>query len=383
MKHLILLFDGTWNSAATGHYDSITNVFRLNLAISRHDASGNSQVIFYIPGPGTRGYVDEKLGGAFGQGIDQIIREAYVNLASNYNDDDKIYLFGFSRGAVAARALSCLIAESGLLKPINLHLLPIAWKRFVNINQGKELHPGLEDLTTKVQANVRIEFIGLFDSVLGRSRRRPNGSSDLVFSNQSLTPIVNSAFQILAIDDDRKAFKPLVWDAYDHSTQELEQVWLPGVHGDIGGYGRPHFLSIVSLLTMLARVQLRTGLKLNAEFLEDFGRRLRNCDEIRISDERPNPYWKLLPKALRRPPKDRPRSADKLKHYLHPISKHLHKRRFSIRGTIDIYSGDHLDAYANLEVWDDRLTKEVIEAASDALTSFTNPTVQMRPSCLQ
>ena len=45
---------------------------------------------------------------AFGWGLEQIIAGAYQFLAANYESGDEIYIFGFSRGAYAARALAAL-----------------------------------------------------------------------------------------------------------------------------------------------------------------------------------------------------------------------------------------------------------------------------------
>lgn len=361
MKHLILLFDGTWNSAATGSFNDITNIFRLNLAIRRHDVMGNPQVIFYMPGPGTRGLADEQMGGAFGQGIDQIIREAYVNLASNYEDGDNIYLFGFSRGAVAARALSCLIAESGLLQPGKLHLLPTAWKRFVNINRGAELHPDLKDLSDSVHDNVRIKFIGLFDSVLGRDAAQQGNFSELMFSNKALSPIVDYGIHIVSMDDDRKIFAPILWDSYDHETQVLEQIWMPGVHSDVGGTGKPHFLGVTALLTMITKICDRTALRVSDEFMSEFITRLRLSDHISISNERVSPIWALFARGSRRIPEDGKEQ------YVHPIVDILYGRTLMARGYRSGYDGDHLREFMALPRYFDMQIGVIRHAAIETL----------------
>ena len=71
------------------------------------------------------------MGRAFGQGIDEIILQAYVNLVANYEAGDKIYVFGFSRGAVAARALTGMISHSGLVRYDSSPYIQRAWHRFV------------------------------------------------------------------------------------------------------------------------------------------------------------------------------------------------------------------------------------------------------------
>lgn len=211
MKRLVLLFDGTWNSAANGSSEDITNVFRLNLAFKRADNSEIPQVTFYIPGPGSRGIFDKGIGGIFGRGIDQIIREAYVNISSNYSPGDEIYLFGFSRGAIAARALTCLIQESGLLQPRKLHKLGKAWKRFVSINRKliPSGHPS--EIYDDVHRDVRINFVGIFDSVLGRNFKKAGFITELRFDNDAVSPIIDRGFHIISADDARRKFRPTLW----------------------------------------------------------------------------------------------------------------------------------------------------------------------------
>ena len=52
-----------------------------------------------------------------GRGINRQIRRAYGYLASRYRPGDKIYLFGYSRGAYAVRSLAGVIDRIGLLRP--------------------------------------------------------------------------------------------------------------------------------------------------------------------------------------------------------------------------------------------------------------------------
>lgn len=114
MKHLILGIDGTWRAAFQDTFHS--NVYRLNLALNFCDADKNPQVFMYSSGVGTSGPSSRLPGGALGEGLDAIVLQAYINLVANYERGDKIYIFGFSRGALAARALTGLITYSGLLK---------------------------------------------------------------------------------------------------------------------------------------------------------------------------------------------------------------------------------------------------------------------------
>lgn len=103
-KHIILGIDGTWQAAFRDVFQS--NVFRLNLAMNFEDRSDDRkpQIFIYSAGVGTANRSSQTIAGATGEGLSAIVLEAYINLVANYVPGDKIYIFGFSRGAFAARA---------------------------------------------------------------------------------------------------------------------------------------------------------------------------------------------------------------------------------------------------------------------------------------
>ena len=109
MKRIIVLIDGTWNREGTG---TDTNVAKLDRGkkiataafIKAQAADGTAQNVHYHPGVGTGGcLIDRLLGGALGFGLKQIIKEAYNFVVGDFAPGDEIYIFGFSRGAYAAR----------------------------------------------------------------------------------------------------------------------------------------------------------------------------------------------------------------------------------------------------------------------------------------
>ena len=105
---LILLFDGTDNTPKDR-----TNVWRTYGLLAEKDVNGVPQKKEYITGVGTD--VGELVRGSiFGQGVARKIREGYEWLVENYRGDAEIYVFGFSRGAFAARSLVQMIAIAGL-----------------------------------------------------------------------------------------------------------------------------------------------------------------------------------------------------------------------------------------------------------------------------
>ena len=139
MKHIFIGIDGTANAA---FYDTMYgNVYRMNLSLnSKSKNGGDPQIFIYFSGVGA---TSQKwlglLGKAFGQGIDEIILQAYVNLVANYEAGDKIYVFGFSRGAVAARALTGMISHSGLVRYDSSPYIQRAWHHFVRNRTRRRL----------------------------------------------------------------------------------------------------------------------------------------------------------------------------------------------------------------------------------------------------
>jgi len=79
-------------------------------------SDGTHQIIQYHPGLGSSGRLfDSSIGGTFGLGLSENIRELYDFVCTNYVDGDDIILVGFSRGAFTARSLADLIASIGML----------------------------------------------------------------------------------------------------------------------------------------------------------------------------------------------------------------------------------------------------------------------------
>ena len=111
MKNIVLCFDGTWNTADAAYP---TNVVKTAQLILPDDSTGADQVVFYDAGVGSMqvafgSSINNFLGGAFGVGLMENIEDAYRFLTFNYTPGDKIFIFGFSRGAYSARSFGGLI----------------------------------------------------------------------------------------------------------------------------------------------------------------------------------------------------------------------------------------------------------------------------------
>ncbi len=127
-KNIVVCCDGTWNTPE--HMDhglpSPTNVVKLYNALIKDQ----QQEVYYHPGVGTgRNWWDKIAGGGTGEGLDQNIKSAYRWLGTHYAAGDRIFLFGFSRGAYTVRSLGGLIAKCGLLD-LSTQMTPAeVWKR--------------------------------------------------------------------------------------------------------------------------------------------------------------------------------------------------------------------------------------------------------------
>ena len=111
-KNLVIFCDGTGNQFGNRN----SNVLKLFAATLRDP---RTQLCHYDPGVGTlarsnpwkKALQDASaiFGLATGYGLDDNVLAAYEFLVDNYEKDDAIYLFGFSRGAYTVRVLAGLI----------------------------------------------------------------------------------------------------------------------------------------------------------------------------------------------------------------------------------------------------------------------------------
>src|SRR4026208_1700614 len=116
-KNIIVCSDGTGNTTIKGRG---TNVFKLfetiDLTGHRTDPTLRAQVAFYDDGVGTQNNKLLKIAaGATGFGLARNVRQLYREVSRAYDEGDRIYLFGFSRGAFTVRSLAGMITTCGLL----------------------------------------------------------------------------------------------------------------------------------------------------------------------------------------------------------------------------------------------------------------------------
>lgn len=84
------------------------------------ELKGSEQIAIYDDGVGTSSFKPLAiLGGVFGWGLKRNVLNLYKFLCRNYQPGDKIYAFGFSRGAFTIRIVVGLVLNQGLVEFAN------------------------------------------------------------------------------------------------------------------------------------------------------------------------------------------------------------------------------------------------------------------------
>lgn len=255
-KNIVICCDGTSNEFGTIN----TNVVHLVQSIEWHS---DEQQVFYDPGVGTfcasswplGPALGKILGSAFGYGIKQNIQDAYKYLMDEYISGDKIFIFGFSRGAYTARCLASIVAEFGVLYPGHENMIPYVIKEYLKKPNIKEIASFAKTFSRQVS----IHFLGVWDTV---------GSVGWFVSFHNLTstdlsPKVKNVVQALSIDEKRKKFPPMLWER-KCSAQNIEQQWFAGVHSDVGGGYEDRGLAKIPFKWMINHAY-ENGLKLTCD----------------------------------------------------------------------------------------------------------------------
>lgn len=258
-----------------------TNIYKMYLAAR----SNAAQRCFYDPGLGSDPvkpldwptWFNNLVSKATGLGITENIRNCYEFLLLNHDSDRRIGLFGFSRGAYTVRSLGGLLTLCGIPAPLQdgvdirgenkpeKALRAKIIDRAIAIYQTEYGSKGAAKRAA-LAADFRAEYrcldanphvIGVFDTVAALGLP---GVMNLAnpfkhkFHNTALSNKVRYGFQALSVDENRKIFEPVLWDEPAAADgPQIEQVWFPGVHSDIGGGYAEAGLANVSLKWMLDR----------------------------------------------------------------------------------------------------------------------------------
>ncbi len=271
-RRLVLCLDGTWNSAYVKHkredgHEVLkpSNVLKLcRSVLSFDEKSRRDQVVYYDIGVGSlskhRGISnrllsasDKLLGGAFGAGFESNVEDALTFLVHNLVPGDEVFIFGFSRGAATARAVTRFLQWSlGLPAKKDAYYLPRFFREYLRARGGKTADQVRREIDTDRAAEksrraplasfepVDVVFLGVWDTVMALgSRFRAAGKKTSVASRSFHVgnfpaSCVRHARQALAIDEARYDFRPEIWSGH-LPGQSLQQRWFTGVHANVGG----------------------------------------------------------------------------------------------------------------------------------------------------
>ena len=230
-KKIAFCADGTWDSS-TSH----TNVYKLYKALT----TSADQMPLYDDGVGASANPIIKIvGGAFGTGLWQKIKDGYTKIAQLYEAGDPLFIFGFSRGAYTARSLAGMIVACGLpTQDFAAGMVDTVFNAYRDKSQRADLPNKLASCKMVIP---EITMVGVWDTVGSLGIPSVVGLDDPVlygFLDTSLHPNIKNAYQALAMDERRGQFPPTLWNGPAAPGQTLEQVWFTGAHSDVGG-GEP------------------------------------------------------------------------------------------------------------------------------------------------
>lgn len=292
-KSIAVFIDGTGNSSYDESLDT-TNVAKLFDACALPLADKR-----YLSGVGAPGppagedsafasvskrikarlqIIDTAVGGVTGLGLSRRIRQAYEFQCDRYVPGDSIYLFGFSRGAYAARSLAGFVHLVGLLLRDKLQFVEQAFALYEMGIPGQRTSFAnyLLEVTGRLprqgnetnEDSLPIYFIGVWDTVasLGLPRVAAKLTNPFTsFHMVALPPNVTVARHAIALHEPRREFPPVLWSGPSSAGQSLVQCFFPGAHADVGGGYLDTSRSDVAL-SWMARESARCGLTLKRLF---------------------------------------------------------------------------------------------------------------------
>jgi uncharacterized protein (DUF2235 family) len=248
-RNIVICCDGTNNQFGPEN----TNVVRLVQGLERDPTK---QLLYYDPGvgtlpePGVFTWLGKKLSTwfdlAFGTGLSRKVEGAYTYLMDFIEPGDQVFLFGFSRGAYTVRVLAGLLHSLGLLPRGSHNLVPYAMRLFAAI-RGEGAARGIEGTSEywklcqefrwtfarpvpgDDQRRFRVHFLGVWDTVSSVGWVWDPTKFPFTAHNPSIDVIRHA----VSVDERRWFFRQNLME--QTGEQNLQELWFPGVHADIGG----------------------------------------------------------------------------------------------------------------------------------------------------
>ncbi|THU82442.1 hypothetical protein K435DRAFT_734741 [Dendrothele bispora CBS 962.96] len=261
-RSLVVCIDGTANQFGMKN----TNVVELYSRLIKDE----SQLTYYNSGIGTyvkdswasptywKQVLSHSIDMAIAWNFKRIVLSAYEWLSENYREGDRIFFFGFSRGAYQVRVLAGMIEKVGLLHKGNKDQIPFAYQLYLattqtNAKQRSDIQDSILNknlINQKGMKNpealrkafksalsrddVKVHFVGAWDTV----------SSIGVVRGPSLPETTTGMKHVcyfrhaLALDERRVKFLPEYANGGEGPPigyNNVKEVWFAGSHSDIGG----------------------------------------------------------------------------------------------------------------------------------------------------
>lgn len=259
VRNLVVCIDGTANKFDTKN----TNVVQLYSFLVKD----KYQLTYYNSGIGTyatpsfkswswwKQVVGHKIDLAIAWRFERIIIGAYQWLSEQYQAGDRIYLFGFSRGAYQVRALSAMIDKVGLIHKGNQAQIPFAYELYASIDESnRDPDPSSVPMDRHFKEtfsrDVRVHFVGAWDTVSSVGFFR---GKDAPFTACGMKHVCHFR-HALALDERRVKFQPeyayggvhrvqvqepltepAETESHKNRVPHTKEVWFAGTHSDIGG----------------------------------------------------------------------------------------------------------------------------------------------------
>ncbi|KAJ7253968.1 hypothetical protein C8J57DRAFT_1347969 [Mycena rebaudengoi] len=306
-RTLIVLLDGT------GDQDDkdATNIVLLDKMLYKNN---DVQLVHYREGIGadlTKDYTGlvqygwNKAKNTFDQAVatsfQNHIIKAYTWLVENYQDNDKICIFGFSRGAYSARVLAGMLNAMGLLRVSDTAFAKAAYDLYEKYNglpdsSQKETRDNAwfallsqwEKFRTEHKVNRPfVEFLGCWDSV-----NSVGMMDNIKLAYTATNGIVRTFRHAVALDERRAKFKQNMWSPPKKPTvvanakqngdngpsvhTNVQEVWFAGCHCDVGGGSvlngtRPNLAHIPLRWMIRECFKARTGMVFSTTELAKLG----------------------------------------------------------------------------------------------------------------
>ncbi|THH20515.1 hypothetical protein EW146_g858 [Bondarzewia mesenterica] len=236
-RTLVLCFDGTGDQFDADN----SNIVSLFSMLKKDDRS--QQIVYYQAGIGTytipqiatpkMAKLSKAIDMAIANDLDAHVMGGYEFLMQNYQAEDKICIFGFSRGAYTAsistspclptklsmlilpkaRALAGMIHKVGILPACNHQQVPFAYKMFSR--DDEEGWRQSNAFKKAFSVDVEIEFLGVWDTVASVGlipHRLPFTASNTA---------VRYFRHAISLDEHRAKFKANHWQLSPHEVHNL------------------------------------------------------------------------------------------------------------------------------------------------------------------